>query len=401
MTNFNQIRTLSLFCIVVMISVASSMPVKANIDLSITQRVSNDRPTPNEIVEFTITVENLGDESAFNIQVIDILPSDLILPDNQIAIPSIGTYDLSSGIWSIDELPSSGLETLLIPAMLIENPLAQCVINKASVEYALDSNLTNNNAYSGLLLGGIEACNDVELILGGHGTVGCTLDKRYSMLVNVKNNGIKNVDNILLSVEPVPELVPNLSFNPGECNGESGQNCRLSSLLPDENRQYYLRSDVFHNGTDAELTFTFILEVAEFDFAPENNQATLTTTIPVFVDTCNTIVPNETDYELGSISVSPGCFIATAAFGTDLAPEIKILREFRDKYLITNKAGRYLVNGYYRYSPPIAHYIEDKTWLKGIVRGLLWPVIYSIKYPLIAFVTFMLILSIIVKYKKR
>ncbi len=398
MINFNQVRALCLICVVVMTFLVGTSPVKAEVDLAISQTVSNDRPGPNEVVEFTITVENLGDESALNIQVTDILSTDLILPDNQIAIPSNGSYDLSLGIWSIDELPSSGTETLIIPVMLIETPSAQCVRNKASVQHALDIILNNNIAYSGLLLGGIEACNDVEVMFVGHDTDGCTLDKRYYVSVNVRNNGIKNADNILLSVEQTSELIPNLSFISAQCKGNSGQSCLIGTLLPDENRQFYLISDVFYNNADTDVTLTLAVVMDEFDFAPENNQLIIEAIVPEFVDSCPPPTP---PMNLNIGSISPGCFIATAAYGTNLAPEIKILQNFRDQYLVTNKPGIYLVNWYYKYSPPIAQYISDKSWLKAIVRGALWPVIYSIKFPFIALFTFLLMLFAMIKYKTK
>jgi hypothetical protein len=74
-------------------------------------------------------------------------------------------------------------------------------------------------------------------------------------------------------------------------------------------------------------------------------------------------------------SVGGGCFIATAAYGTPMAEEIQILREFRDKYLLTNPLGQGLVDVYYRISPPIADFITDHPSLKPIVRAGLMPVV--------------------------
>lgn len=70
-----------------------------------------------------------------------------------------------------------------------------------------------------------------------------------------------------------------------------------------------------------------------------------------------------------------GCFIATAAYGTPMAEEIKILRDFRDEYLLTNPLGQGLVDVYYTISPPIADFITDHPSLKPIVRAGLMPVV--------------------------
>ncbi|MGA8848455.1 MAG: CFI-box-CTERM domain-containing protein [Dehalococcoidia bacterium] len=72
------------------------------------------------------------------------------------------------------------------------------------------------------------------------------------------------------------------------------------------------------------------------------------------------------------------CFIATAAYGTPMAEEVQILREFRDKYLLTNPPGRAFVDFYYRVSPPIAEFITEHPSLKPIVRvGLVPAVVMS------------------------
>jgi len=71
-----------------------------------------------------------------------------------------------------------------------------------------------------------------------------------------------------------------------------------------------------------------------------------------------------------------GCFIATAAYGTDTAEEIDILREFRDEALLTNSLGTELVHFYYKTSPPIADFISRHEVLRTIVReGFLRPIV--------------------------
>jgi hypothetical protein len=80
--------------------------------------------------------------------------------------------------------------------------------------------------------------------------------------------------------------------------------------------------------------------------------------------------------ETPSAPPSPGgCFIATAAYGTPMAEEIQILREFRDEYLLTNTLGQALVDFYYRNSPPIAEFITEHPSLRPIVRTGLVPAV--------------------------
>jgi len=70
-----------------------------------------------------------------------------------------------------------------------------------------------------------------------------------------------------------------------------------------------------------------------------------------------------------------GCFIATAAYGSLLHPCVRILRDFRDRYLMPGKLGRSLVNLYYKYSPFVANIIAKHKVLKFAVRISLLPII--------------------------
>ena len=63
----------------------------------------------------------------------------------------------------------------------------------------------------------------------------------------------------------------------------------------------------------------------------------------------------------------PGCFIATAVYGTPLASEIAILRNFRDKFLLKNELGKEFVNFYYQFSPQMADFISKHLLLRKIL----------------------------------
>ena len=70
------------------------------------------------------------------------------------------------------------------------------------------------------------------------------------------------------------------------------------------------------------------------------------------------------------------CFIATAAYGTDTAKEIDILREFRDTILLPNSLGLRFVSLYYKISPPIADFIAQHEVLRTMVRvGFVDPIV--------------------------
>jgi lysophospholipase L1-like esterase len=70
-----------------------------------------------------------------------------------------------------------------------------------------------------------------------------------------------------------------------------------------------------------------------------------------------------------------GCFLATAAFGTSLAPQVVFLKQFRDVFLLTNAAGEKFVQLYYQYSPPIADYIAKHRPARITMRLALYPLI--------------------------
>jgi lysophospholipase L1-like esterase len=106
-----------------------------------------------------------------------------------------------------------------------------------------------------------------------------------------------------------------------------------------------------------------------------------------------------------------GCFIATAAFGTPLQPQVEQLKKFRDQYLLTNSLGTTFVKKYYQYSPPVADYIEEHEYLRYIVRLALYPLIgfsyfmteagFMVKISSIALFLLLTLGSLVVRFQLR
>jgi hypothetical protein len=105
--------------------------------------------------------------------------------------------------------------------------------------------------------------------------------------------------------------------------------------------------------------------------------------------------------EIGFGGGSSGCFIATAAYGSYLDPHVLTLRKFRDQHLLTNSIGTWLVEFYYRHSPPLADYIRERETLRTLVRSGLAVVIYSIEYPTVAGLILLLPALILIRQRRR
>ena len=70
-----------------------------------------------------------------------------------------------------------------------------------------------------------------------------------------------------------------------------------------------------------------------------------------------------------------GCFIATAAYGSPMEPYVKILGDFRDRFLLHNSVGETFVRLYNIYSPPLADFIAKHDNLRTVVHISLLPVV--------------------------
>ena len=77
-----------------------------------------------------------------------------------------------------------------------------------------------------------------------------------------------------------------------------------------------------------------------------------------------------------------GCLIATAAFGSELAPQVQQLRELRDNTVLQTESGTSFMTGfnqfYYSFSPAIADYERENPIFKEAVKLTLTPLLTSL-----------------------
>jgi peptidyl-prolyl cis-trans isomerase B (cyclophilin B) len=77
-----------------------------------------------------------------------------------------------------------------------------------------------------------------------------------------------------------------------------------------------------------------------------------------------------------------GCLIATAAFGSEMAPQVQFLREIRDNTVLQTESGSTFMTGfnqfYYSFSPYIADYERENPAFKETVKLALTPLLTSL-----------------------
>jgi hypothetical protein len=74
------------------------------------------------------------------------------------------------------------------------------------------------------------------------------------------------------------------------------------------------------------------------------------------------------------------CFVATVAFGEG-APQLAVLRRWRDTSLLHHAPGRRFVRWYYRHGPALAVRVQARPWLRAATRAALDSVVTLLEGP--------------------
>ena len=84
----------------------------------------------------------------------------------------------------------------------------------------------------------------------------------------------------------------------------------------------------------------------------------------------------------GTLEEGGGCLIATATFGSEMAPQVQFLREIRDGKVMATQSGTTFMTGfnqfYYSFSPYVADYERQNPIFKEAVKITLTPLLTSL-----------------------
>ena len=126
------------------------------------------------------------------------------------------------------------------------------------------------------------------------------------------------------------------------------------------------------SGPDKFYTFSYSNGVNDFD----NQLYSFDESIDSFK-----ILSEPTETET-SIDEGGGCLIATATFGSELAPQVQQLRELRDSTILSTKSGVAFMTGfnqlYYTFSPTIADFERENPIFKEAVKLAITPMLTSL-----------------------
>ncbi len=124
--------------------------------------------------------------------------------------------------------------------------------------------------------------------------------------------------------------------------------------------------EIVFKGDGKFYTFTYANTINNFDES-----------LPQFNQVINSLIIKGSETEKGG-----GCLIATATYGSELAPQVQQLRELRDNTILSTQSGTAFMTGfnqlYYSFSPTIADWERESPIFKDAIKITLTPMLTSL-----------------------
>ena len=231
-------------------------------DLSLTKTASNDRPNVGQQVTFDIELRNDGPDGATNIRVRDQLPAGVSFVS---AIPSTGSYDPQTGIWSLSELANRAGANLQIVALVDSIGRTTNTAELVAVDQADPDSTPGNN---------VPAEDDQDSASIDPPVIDLSIAKAADPLrpsvngelnygIQIRNDGPDRATGIVVQ-DQLPAGVTFVSASPsvGQFDPSTG-NWSISSLAADSSATLVLRTTVNEPGEIENRVQ--VLEADQFD----------------------------------------------------------------------------------------------------------------------------------------
>jgi uncharacterized repeat protein (TIGR01451 family) len=184
-------------------------------DVSVTKSVSNAAPDFGGNVQFVITAANAGPNAASGVEIRDALPAGLQFVS---AVPSTGTYDVGTGLWSVGALAVSASATLTLTARVTQSTPVTNTATLSRLDQA-DPQPANNAGSASI----VPRAADLRIAKAASAAAPA-LGAAFSYTITVTNNGPTTATNVVAS-DPFPAGLTfvNASATQGAYNIASGQ----------------------------------------------------------------------------------------------------------------------------------------------------------------------------------
>ncbi len=255
--------------------VNTTIQIIQSADVQMTKTVNNTRPNVGDNVTFTVTTKNNGPNGATNIQITDSMPAGF---SNVEINPSTGTYNSTTGIWTIPELANGATTTLKMTGTVTKTIAGKNTTNNATKTHQdqVDPNPNNDKASASIYVP-VTDIQITKIVNNNKPNVGNTV----TFTITAKNNGPDNATNIQI-IDIMPNGFDNCSYTASDGTSYSNGIWTISNLANGTTATLTLSGTV--NSTIAGITTTNTVNKIhedQYDSNPNNDHASASIYVPV------------------------------------------------------------------------------------------------------------------------
>ena len=182
----------------------------------------------------------------------------------------------------------------------------------------------------------------------------------------------------ILQITPDPDGSYSESFTAGGMMKEDGDDTVKAKWVAQANETQFKFSPVGGPSTEVEVESEPVQVQVKETVEEVDEEPVMDVTQPV----CGPGTVLKNNVCVAEQQNGGGCLIATAAFGSELAPQVQFLREIRDNTVLETQSGSAFMTGfnnfYYSFSPTIADYERENVAFKETVKIAITPMLTSL-----------------------